>query len=378
MYTKGTYGYDKAFLQAHTAHTIELFSPGNSAKLLLSACYQGRVMTSTAAGDTGASFGWMNYDLIAAKEKKQQFNPVGGEERFWLGPEGGQYSLYFKSPDSFNIAHWQVPPVIDTVTYNVAASGADHAVFTQQATLTNYSGTTFHLNIERSIRLLTKQDLESKLQTAIPATIRFVAFESSNTITNTGQQDWTKEKGLLSIWLLGMFTPSPQTTVIIPFHPIPNARSYITDNYFGPIPQNRLRVKDSVLYFTCDGNYRSKIGLSPMIAKPLAGSFDFTKNTLTILIPQVNKNAPYVNSKWELQKEPFKGDVINSYNDGPLADGTQMGPFYEVESSSPALPLAKGQKGTYRQTTCHFTGDYEALKTLAKQLLGVNLDELKK
>jgi hypothetical protein len=335
-------------------------------------------MTSTAAGDTGASFGWLNYDLIAAKEKKKQFNPVGGEERFWLGPEGGQYSLYFKGADSFNIAHWQVPPVVDTVSWSVSTSDAAHATFTQQAQLTNYSGTVFHLTIERAISLLGKKELEDKLQTAIPAAVNFVAFETHNTITNTGDVDFSKEKGLLSIWLLGMFTPSPQTTVIIPFHPIPNARTYITDSYFGTIPPARLQVKDSILYFTCDGKYRSKIGLSPLIAKPIAGSFDFTKNVLTILIPQVDKDAPYVNSKWELQKEPYKGDVINSYNDGPLADGTQMGPFYEVESSSPALALSKGQKGEYRQTTCHFTGQYSALQLLAKNLLGVNLDEFKK
>ena len=86
----------------------------------------------------------------------------------------------------------------------------------------------------------------------------------------------------------------------------------------------------------------------------------------------------YVNSKWEIQKEPYKGDVINSYNDGPLADGTQMGPFYEIESSSRALQLKKGETGEYKQVTCHFQGDYTALQQLAKQLLGVDLNELKK
>ena len=85
-----------------------------------------------------------------------------------------------------------------------------------------------------------------------------------------------------------------------------------------------------------------------------------------------------MNSKWEIQKQPYKGDVINSYNDGPLADGSQMGPFYEIESSSPALTLKKGQTGTYKQITCHLQGDYAVLKELANQLLGVNLDELKR
>jgi hypothetical protein len=74
-----------------------------------------------------------------------------------------------------------------------------------------------------------------------------------------------KRQGIAIIWLLGMFTPTPQTVVMIPFSPVKNARSLITDNYFGAIPPDRLQVKDSILYFTCDGKYRSKIGLSPLV-----------------------------------------------------------------------------------------------------------------
>jgi len=374
--SKGMYAYDVDFLKKHTAKTLEL-SNENGSKVLLSADYQGRVMTSTATGDTGTSFGWLNYDLIAAKEKKKQFNPVGGEERFWMGPEGGQFSLYFKGGDSFNIAQWQVPAFIDTEMYEVIQADKSAATFTKNTSFTNYSGTKFDISIERKISLLSKNEIENKLQISVPADLHFVGFETANKITNTGD-DWTKEKGLLSIWLLGMFTPSEATTVIIPFHPIPNAKSYVTTDYFGAIPPERLQVQDSILFFTCDGKYRSKIGISPLIAKPIAGSYDFQKNVLTIIIPQVDKNAPYVNSKWEMQKQPFKGDVINSYNDGPLQDGTQMGPFYEVESSSPALQLKKGDTGIYKETTCHFQGSYDTLKQLAKQLLGADLDTIKK
>src|ERR1700733_10638287 len=110
-------------------------------KVLLSAQYQGRVMTSTASGDSGTSFGWINYDLIAAKEKRKHFNPVGGEERFWMGPEGGQYSIYFKKNDSFNITHWQVPSFIDTDAYKIVRADKSSAVFAATAGFTNYSGT---------------------------------------------------------------------------------------------------------------------------------------------------------------------------------------------------------------------------------------------
>lgn len=374
----GSYGADLKFLQEHAPGAIELVSEDSSAKVLLSAAYQGRVMTSTATGDSGTSFGWLNYKLLAAAEKKKQFNPVGGEERFWLGPEGGQYSIYFKGKDSFAMANWQVPPLIDTVNFTLDNASGTAATFSKKAQLTNYSGTVFDLDIKRTIQLLNKAGVEEKLQVGIPAGISLVAYETINSIQNSGTADWTKDKGLLSIWLLGMFTPSPKTVVIIPFKGIDNARSFITDNYFGVMPADRLQVKDSVLFFTCDGKHRSKIGLAPNIAKPMAAGFDFEKNVLTLVLPTVYADAQYVNSKWELQKEPYKGDVINSYNDGPLADGTQMGPFFEIESSSPALELKKGATGEYRQTTCHLTGDYMALKGMVQQLLGVNLDDLKK
>lgn len=375
---KGTYAYDAGFLKKHTAKVLELSSTDGASRILLSADYQGRVMTSTANGDTGISFGWLNYDLIATAEKKKQFNPVGGEERFWLGPEGGQYSIYFKQNDSFNINHWQVPAIIDTIAYDVVRANNTEAVFTQSASVTNYSGTRFDIHIERTIRMLDKRAIESHLKASIPAGVRFVGYQTENKLQNAGTADWTREKGLLSIWLLGMFTPTPETMVIIPFSPVPDAKSYITDNYFGPVPPDRLQVQDSVLFFVCDGKYRSKIGLSPVIAKPLAAGFDFQNNVLTVVIPEIHKNAPYVNSKWELQKEPYKGDVINSYNDGPLEDGTQMGPFYEIESSSPALQLKKGEAATYKQTTLHLQGHYQSLRSLCKSLLGVDLDTIKK
>jgi len=88
-FAKGSYGYDAAFIKQHTSKTLELTN-GN-AKVLLSADYEGRVMTSSANGDSGASFGWLNYNLISSGKKVEHFNAFGGEERFWLGPEGGQY-----------------------------------------------------------------------------------------------------------------------------------------------------------------------------------------------------------------------------------------------------------------------------------------------
>jgi hypothetical protein len=375
-YKKGTYGYDATFLKKNLPQIIELSDTNTGAKVLLSATYQGRVMTS-AASDSGNSFGWINYDLISSQKKKAQFNPIGGEERFWIGPEGGQYAFYFKKGDSFNIAHWQVPAIIDTLPYSVIDSNNSRVVFSKDGTVTNYSGNSFHINITRSIQILTKSDIENRLKISIPPEVKFVAYESNNEIKNTGDSDWKKENGLPSIWLLSMMQPSDETGVCIPFNSDKNSRQCITDNYFGAVPADRLVIKDSVLFLKCDGKYRSKIGLSPVIAKPFAASYDFKRNILTILHFEIDKNAAYVNSKWEIQKEPYKGDVINSYNDGPLANGSQLGPFYEIESSSPTKELKKGETLSHNQMICHFEGNYQSLNIIAQKILGINLDEIK-
>ena len=156
-----------------------------------------------------------------------------------------------------------------------------------------------------------------------------VAFASDNQITNTGEAAWAKETGLLSIWILGMFNPSPETTIVVPFKPGPESElgPAVNDAYFGKVPADRLvvREEEGILFFSGDGAFRSKIGISPMRAKPFAGSYDAAAGVLTVVhltIPEGAKD--YVNSMWELQEDPFAGDVVNSYNDGPAAAGPSL------------------------------------------------------
>jgi hypothetical protein len=69
--------------------------------------------------------------------------------------------------------------------------------------------------------------------------------------------------------------------------------------------------------------------------------------------------------------------VINAYNDGPLADGTQLGPFYELESVAPAVALQPRQLTTHHHAVFHFTGDEKGLDEIAQKVLGVSLDQIK-
>jgi hypothetical protein len=84
-----------------------------------------------------------------------------------------------------------------------------------------------------------------------------------------------------------------------------------------------------------------------------------------------------VNSMWEIQREPFKGDVINSYNDGPPGPGKPpLGPFYELETSSPALSLAPRQQYTHVHRTFHLVGPDAELDRVARAWLKVGIADL--
>ena len=246
--------------------------------------------------------------------------------------------------------------------------------------LVNYSGTEFDLALNRIVRILSADEVLA-LGIPSPKDLMMVAFASENSISNAGTEPWTKETGLLSVWILGMFNPAPETTIVIPFKPgsVEEFGPAVNDTYFGKVPADRLIVKDGVLFFRGDGNYRSKIGISPRRVKPFAGSYDAAKKVLTVVHLTVPEGATdYVNSMWEIQQNPFGGDVVNSYNDGPASPGAKpLGPFYELESSSPAAALNSGETLTHIHTTIHLQGNDGAdLDEIARAIFGVGIEEI--
>jgi len=375
-----TFGQDVDFLKKHI-DTIILTDKAGAAQVALAPAYQGRVMTSTAEGAKGLSFGWLNRGLIASGKTNPHISAYGGEERFWMGPEGGQFSIYFPKGAAFDFEHWQAPAVIDTEPFDLVTQSGDKAVFSRTAKLANWSGTTFDIQIDRTIRLLSDKETAEKLGANIGDSVKIVAYETESKITNIGKQPWKKETGLISIWILSMFCPSPETTIVTPFNAGGEATlgPKVNDTYFGKVPADRLVVKDDVLFFKGDGNQRGKIGLSAKRAKPVLGSYDATNNVLTIVQYTKPKDATcYVNSMWKKQENPYSGDVVNSYNDGPLEAGQkQLGPFYELETSSPALELKPKESGSHIHRIFHIVGLENELDKVAQAALGVKLEDIK-
>jgi len=373
------FGEDIAFLKQHT-EVIVLSNKETGAKVAVVPAWQGRVMTSSAEGDSGQSFGWINRELIASGQTQPHINARGGEDRFWLGPEGGQFSIFFAKDAPFDLEHWFTPAAIDTLPYQLVSHSMNRAAFTALFALTNYSGTRFELKVNREVRLLGLTETWAKLGTKPSAGLKSVAYETDNKITNTGRQPWKKDTGLLSIWILGMFNPSPKTTIVVPIRSGRESQlgTKVTSDYFGQVPAERLVVKDDLVYFSGDGKFRSKIGIGPKRSKGVLGSYDAENHVLTIVQFSQPANATdYVNSLWKMQEKPYSGDAANSYNDGPPAPGAKpLGPFYELESSSPAAELKPGKSLNHLHRTIHLAGAESDLDPVARAVFGVSLSEI--
>jgi hypothetical protein len=94
-------------------------------------------------------------------------------------------------------------------------------------------------------------------------------------------------------------------------------------------------------------------------------------------LPDDPAKADYVSSMWGKQTDPYAGDVVNSYNDGPPAPGKPaLGPFYEIESSSPGAALKPGETLEHVHRTIHLRGDRATLDAISRDTLGVSLDAI--
>ena len=377
---KSAFDEDVDFLSKY-GDVIVLNDPSGRSRIAVMPSLQGRVMTSTPSGTGNLSYGWINRALFESGEISPQKNAFGGEERLWLGPEGGQFSIFFAANSSFTRPNWFTPAMMDRDRWDVAAQDAHSVAFTKSATLTNYSKTKFDIKVSREIRVLDTGDALAELGVTGNGQLTSVAYQTVNDLENTGKAAWNQETGMLMIWLLGRHNPSSDTTIIVPIHADKGKMlgPVLNGEYSARVPKDRLTVDDNAVFFRGDGEHRSKIGLTAERATGLLGTYNPTNQTLTII--KYTTGVPgdvFVNQKWELQEHPFHGgDVVNAYNGGPTATGERpFTPFYELETSSPARALKPGERLRFVQTTAHFQGETEALNGLAMSLLGVSLDQV--
>jgi hypothetical protein len=369
----GSFQAELAFLRAHGP--IDVLEADGGGRVAVSALWQGRVMTS-AVDSAGASLGFVHHAFLEAGKTGTAFDNYGGEDRFWLGPEGGQYGLYFPPGADFAIGTWQTPHAMQEGAWDVKERDTAHVTFARSMHVVNWSRAAFDVAVVRTVRVLDGANVEARFGLGPPPGTKWVAFESVNRITNAGSAPWSPASGLLSVWILGMYAPAADARILIPF----DARAsgpLVNDAYFGKVPPDRLTVheKDGWLAFVADGAHRSKIGLGPARAREVLGSYSASAQLLTLVRygkPKAAANG-YVNSMWARQDSPYGGDVVNAYNDGPTEPGKpSLGGFYELETSSPAAALAPGESIEHVHTTLHLVGDPAALDAYSKRVLGIS------
>lgn len=375
------FGQVVEFLNQHVETVV--LGDEEGAQVVVVPKYQGRTMTSTSRGLQGTSYGWINFAHIESGKVDPCFNLYGGEDRFWISPEGGQYSIFFEPDAPMTLANWRVPKLIDTEPFDIVERDSHRVQLTKRGTMLNYSRFEFQVELGREVVLLDDEAVSSCLDCEVDG-LTLVAHESRNRLCNIGSEPWRPDTGLIGIWTLNMNVPSPNATVMVPFQqgsvvergPIVNA------DYFGKLDSNRLVVDEAqgVIYFLGDGQHRSKLGLSFERAKNFMGSWDPTLGVLTVAQYNLPDSAEhgYSNNLWEVQKEPYRGDVINSYNDGPNEAGGLLGPFFELETISPALALAPNESFTHVHRTIRIEAERPRLDAVSRHVFGVGLDEIEK
>lgn len=375
--TLKNFGDDLAFIQQHVDAIV--LANSDLQKIVVVPEWQGRTMTSTARGANGFSYGWVNYDRIESGKIEPQINLFGGEDRFWVSPEGSQYSFFFDPGVEMKLPNWRTPPEIDMHPFEVVNQQPHQVAFQKNMTLKNYSGHSFHMRVDRTVKINSDQETVACLKTELPEGVFSVSHESHNRVTNSGSLDWSPQDGLPAVWMLCMNKPSDSATVLVPFRKGPTEQrgKIVTADYFGELDASRLRVceESGLIYFVGDGKLRSKLGVAFQRATDYLGAWDAENGCLTIAQFNLPKEVDvgYTNNLWKHVDDPYCGDVINSYNDGPNESGSMMGPFYELETLSPALNLKSGESYTHVHRTIHLEGDRDGLNQLVNHIFGVDI-----
>jgi len=132
------------------------------------------------------------------------------------------------------------------------------------------------------------------------------------------------------------------------------------------------------MYYRADANYFNKIGTLPENTLPYFGSYSPELNRLTVVKFSFNNDTDYVNSHEKFIENQLGGDVINVFNDGVWGDIGPFGPFYELETSSPAKALKVGESMSHTHETYHFEGSKEDLNRISVDVFGVALETVEK
>jgi len=205
-----------ALLRAHSEVTLLGDREGES-RVAVVPDFNGRVMMSGWDDADSPRLGWVNEPVVSGKERNPAFVNYGGAERLWLSPEGGQFALFFKPGDPFDLDHWWTPTTFNSDPYEILDQSDHHIAMARDMRLSNYQGTSFHFRVLRTVAIVERSDLDAKNDFEVPSSVRYVGFTTRNVLTNRGYSPLSMKKGLVSLWILSQFDANRDTWVIFPY-----------------------------------------------------------------------------------------------------------------------------------------------------------------
>ncbi|MER2491334.1 DUF6786 family protein [Catenovulum sediminis] len=334
---------------------------------------QGRIMSATLAGQNANAIGWFNREYL--KQPHTQRNAViGGVQRLIYGPETGQFSQFFQPNSGTTADDIYYQNAITFQNFNIAQQSAKHVKLTAPITLTNHAGYTFNFDLTRNITLLSQAETEKLLSIQLPESIEYVSYGSQDEIIHTGNSPWTKKTGLVSLWTLAAYQSNDNMTAIIPF----KGELKSVTPYFNETKKSHTKIIKPFVFYRADGEYMNKIGIPVNNTRPYLAAYDSYNQRLTIEYFHISnkENRNYLTASWITPKDAYNGEIVNIFNDGPDDFGHYFGHFFELEASSAAFELAPGESQKHFHYSFHFSGEKNKLNQIAKQVLGLSLDDV--
>ena len=383
---KWKFGMDLDFLEQNADCVV---IGENDSYVAISPSLQGRVMTSTLEGNEGYSLGWINRQLIVDGGSEANMAPLGGEDRLWVGPEGTEYSLFFKSGELFVSENWKIPAPISKEKWTLVSSSKYQAKLEKEqelldflmAMFTNMKGQKFDVLLNREISFIKKPDASKILGYEIPDSVKMVAFQSVNRITNKGDKTWSAQTGYLNLSVMSCFHANKSTYAFIPYKQgaAKELGDIIVDTYNETVGTDRLSIAPDFVRMRVDANKIGEITMNPKRTKGIIGSYDSERNILTIVTFVLPGNAKkYMPANLRRTNDIFDGDAISVFNNGPAHQGAFNAlKFFETASYSPAMALAPQKSQLHVQRTFHFQGSEYDLGNISESLLGVTIKQLR-
>ncbi len=376
-----SFGQDLTFFSKYGVETF-LLGEGSS-YIAVSPKWQARVLSSTYGGEESPSLGWFDRSLLVETKRDLHMSQVGGEDRFWIGPEGGDSSVFFPDGTVQNEENWRIPPAFASESWKLVAKTRTQAKFEKEAEVQNSKGNKLKIKAEREISVLNRADVSTVLGIDIPEAVNMVAFQSLNKLTNIGTANWTPDYGMLNISVQSCFNANKNVRVFIPYRAGETSKlgEIVRDNYFesGYSEGGKLVLTPEYISFNADGKTMSGIGVSPLRSEGIALSYDASNKILTVILYiKPSGKRGYLPNSWRRSAMQFGGDAISVYNNGPLArTSASAEKYYEMSTYSPALNLNKGQSQFHLQRTFHFHGSEYDLGLIAYKLAGISIGQLR-